>query len=195
MSLRLGNVGNDSSCDDFDPSEKTNEPAFSCPVGGLRKLRPFLTKSRHKPDGNLFRVSPASVIRQGFNRPTKGSGLTTCCRGQMATLPSRVKEFEMKVNGVLPVEPKKANSEGEKRKAWLHTESRPIDSMRNLSQRREGKSLLPPPESIETKTVQTELNLKPRKRICSKCKVNEVYLDIPTQDFCEPCLYELVQNQ
>lgn len=42
---------------------------------------------------------------------------------------------------------------------------------------------------------QTELNLKQQKRLCSKCKLNEVYLDIATQDYCEPCLYKLVQNQ
>lgn len=42
--------------------------------------------------------------------------------------------------------------------------------------------------------VQTELVLSSKKRICSKCKINPVYLDIETQDYCEPCIYESVQN-
>lgn len=42
---------------------------------------------------------------------------------------------------------------------------------------------------------QPELNLETTKRICSLCKQKEIYLDIKTMNYCEDCLYELVQNQ
>lgn len=39
---------------------------------------------------------------------------------------------------------------------------------------------------------QTELNLREEKRMCSKCGINPDYMGT---GWCEPCLYELVQNQ
>lgn len=154
MRCRIDKLRHDSSFERLDLRSETNEPAqFLRPVGSKRKPCSVTSKSR-STTGRVSlsgsRVSSASVIRQKFNRPKKGSGLDDFgAEGKWLKLPSRVKGIEMKVSGVLPAEPQKAIPEGEKRKAWLHTESRLIDSKRNLSQTREGKSLLPPPESIQ----------------------------------------------
>jgi hypothetical protein len=39
-----------------------------------------------------------------------------------------------------------------------------------------------------------ELSLGNAKRLCERCGLNEVYLDIKTMTLCEPCLYQIVQE-
>lgn len=84
----------------------------------------------------------------------------------------------------------KAATEEKGVKLRLHTERRSIDSMLNLSQKREGKPLLSPPERVEQKEIELEVE----KRVCSRCGINPVYLNIKTLDWCEPCIYEVSQE-
>lgn len=48
------------------------------------------------------------------------------------------------------------------------------------------------PLSHRPKFVQTGLGLEYHKRLCVKCGMNEVYLDIETLDWCEECIWKYV---
>jgi hypothetical protein len=153
-------------------------------LSGASSCKPFDPDRHSLPCVDSYHSG--RVIARGFNRPKEGSGFDDFdTEGKRLKLPSRVKEFEMNV-GTYPARLKKTNSEAEKRKAWLHTESRLLDSMRNPSRKREGKSLLPPPESeAERKMVQPELI---NKKLCVRCQKNEQYMNL---DICEPCVSEI----
>ncbi len=55
-------------------------------------------------------------------------------------------------------------------------------------QESEGKS-----RSAQSLPVTAEL-FSYDKRICTKCGVNEIYVDIRTMDWCEPCIWEFVKD-
>jgi hypothetical protein len=42
--------------------------------------------------------------------------------------------------------------------------------------------------------IAPELNLVEKKRICERCGLNEVYLNIKTQTWCEPCLWRFLNS-
>ncbi len=42
--------------------------------------------------------------------------------------------------------------------------------------------------------TQTLLALECDKPLCSRCGMNAVYLNIPTLDLCEPCVWAIVQE-
>jgi hypothetical protein len=47
---------------------------------------------------------------------------------------------------------------------------------------------------IKQDRFTAQLGLVEHRRLCAKCGINTVYLDIATMDWCEPCIWAFVQR-
>ena len=53
-----------------------------------------------------------------------------------------------------------------------------------ISQTRESRP------AFTKKQHQSEMRIEMENRMCTRCRINPVYLDIKTLDWCEPCIWE-----
>ncbi len=49
-------------------------------------------------------------------------------------------------------------------------------------------------ERRKQREEQEEMKLTLEKRICVQCGVNEIYQNIKTMNWCEPCIWEFVKD-
>lgn len=167
-------------------------------VVGVRKARRFAANGRPREPNGRLSFTPACHSDSVITRSASRRRCTTCDPVSSTATLSRLAPVDTRKGRV------GARGNGDKRgltylrpaiinevMATTCTETEQGSSKDSLSSKRD--SLGSAQSLPETVFVQQEMVLVHKKKLCSKCGKNEVYLNIETLDWCEPCIWRFVQ--